>query len=34
MDYQPREKLNELYNAADVHLVTLRSSGGRRKLFL
>ena len=24
MDYQPREKLNEVYNAADIHLVTLR----------
>jgi glycosyltransferase involved in cell wall biosynthesis len=24
MQYQPREKLNELYNAADLHLVTLR----------
>ena len=24
MDYQPREKLNELYNAADIHLVSLR----------
>jgi putative colanic acid biosynthesis glycosyltransferase WcaI len=24
MDYQPRETLNELYNAADIHLVTLR----------
>jgi glycosyltransferase involved in cell wall biosynthesis len=24
MDYQPRENLNQLYNAADIHLVTLR----------
>ncbi len=24
MDYQPREKLNELYGDADIHLVTLR----------
>jgi glycosyltransferase involved in cell wall biosynthesis len=25
LDYQPREELSELYNAADVHLVTLRN---------